>query len=497
MPSWDPDVVDAVTRGVQLEASDPVGVRRILGVQDVVAAPGGKGQDVALGHEHVVDAAAHLVVVARDDLHPVRGVLDIEHDQAVLPVRGSLAADDRELPVRRDLDVVDRAGVHPDGVHQVDARRIADVPEVGVPVGAPGPGDRVVTSVDAFPDPQIRSVPVADRPAAHDLPVLLHVAGSSADRLPRGEGAPGDNDGVEPRTLGHEGAVRLHEGGRTGRHQGVGRAGGDRVLQGIVRDLVAARVEGAGAEPDHVAGPRLVFARGDVKTNRRIGAHRDRGVAAYRFGARRDRRGAFAVEHEHAVLADGRHRRVARGPLEAGLALSAGSILGESADPERSAGVEVCRERRDLDAREGRPRNPHRDLDHECRLGAPVHGAGFSRHHRDQGLVPRPMGFHHPRGVHPDVASGAGEEDHAALERVSAGILDGRGELGGLPDLKRQFRRIHHEFRGFLRRGGPGEHSPGAHQRTKEQAPVRKPAGGETNRLYHGRGEPSCYYLDG
>ena len=148
-----PDVVDAVARGVELETSHPVGVLGILGVQDVVAPPGGQCEDVVLGHERVVDAAGQLVVVAGDDLDPVGGVRNVEDHQPVPPVGGAFPADDRELAVRRDLHVVHGAGVHPDGVHQVDARRIGHVPEVGMPVGAPGPGDRVVAAVEAPPRP--------------------------------------------------------------------------------------------------------------------------------------------------------------------------------------------------------------------------------------------------------------------------------------------------------------------------------------------------------
>ena len=89
-PLVDPDVVDGVSGGVQLEASHPIRVRRILGVQDVVTASRGEGVDVVLGDEDVVDTAGELVVVTGDHGNAVQRIADVEDHEPVLPVRSSL-----------------------------------------------------------------------------------------------------------------------------------------------------------------------------------------------------------------------------------------------------------------------------------------------------------------------------------------------------------------------------------------------------------------------
>ena len=377
-----PHIVDAVARGIEFETPHPVGILRVLGVQDVVTPPGGERQDVVVGDEHIVDAAGEFIVVPGKDPDAVGRVRHIEDHQPVLPVGGALPADDGEAAVRGDLHIVHRPGVHPHGVHQVDARRVGHIPEVGVPVGAPGAGHGVVASVQSFPDPEVGGMPVAHRPPPDDLPVLPHLTRCRADGPPRGQPAPGDHHRVEAGPLGHEGAVRLHESGGAGRHQVVRRPREGGELQREVGHLVPGGVERPGAEPDHIPGARFFGVGAEFEARRRVRPDAESGFAPDRFGSRRKRRPALGVEGQRPVLVHRGHPGITRLPGEVRFPLRPGGVFGEGAHRKRGAGVEVRRERGHRDALERREGHGYRDLDPERHVGAAVHRLRVARRHR-------------------------------------------------------------------------------------------------------------------
>ena len=175
----DPDVVDRVSGRVELEASDAVGLGRILDADHVEAPAVRQGVDVLLVDEHVVDPAPQLVVEPGQDAHAYLGLRDVENDEAVLAVRGALAADHGDPAVFRDLDVVYRPGVDAHRVDEHDALRVRHVPDVGVALGAPGAGDRVVPGVRTLPDPEVGGTAVAHLALAHELDLLVHAARAS------------------------------------------------------------------------------------------------------------------------------------------------------------------------------------------------------------------------------------------------------------------------------------------------------------------------------
>ena len=172
----DPNVVDPVSRRVELETPHAVGIGRVFDADDVVATSVRERVNVPVMDEDIVYAAVQLVVVARDDAHAVGRVADVEDDETVLAIGRTFAADDGGGAVLGDLDVVDGARIHAHGVHELNGVGLGDVPEIGVAVGAPSAGHRVVAPVRRLPDPQVGRVSIAHRPLAQHLDLLAHVA---------------------------------------------------------------------------------------------------------------------------------------------------------------------------------------------------------------------------------------------------------------------------------------------------------------------------------
>ena len=117
----DPNVMDAVSRRVELETSHAVGIRRVLDADDVVATSVRERVNVRVVDEDIVYAAVQLVVVACDDAHAVGRVADVEDNETIFAIGRSLAADDGGGAVFGELDVVDRARIHAHGIDELNA----------------------------------------------------------------------------------------------------------------------------------------------------------------------------------------------------------------------------------------------------------------------------------------------------------------------------------------------------------------------------------------
>ena len=443
--------MDGVSGGVQLEASHPIRVRRILGVQDVVAASRGERVDVVLGDEDVVDPAAELVVVAGDHRDAVQRIADVEDHQAVLPVGGPLAADHAEHPVFGDLHVVHGPGVHPHRVDQGDRRGVGDVPEVGVAVGAVGAGDRVVAAVNALPDPEIRGAPVADG----SLPDHFHVL-ADVPRHHRHRRAGGGREAVGDHRVGagalrHEGAVLVHlpDGARS--HDPVGGDSERRELHRVVGHRVPRSVHRRRGEEHHVTGPHGVLGRPAQRDGRRrVGEHLDRGVARCFLGGDGDAGHARAHQGEHPEGVHARHRRVGAAPAHFHVVADRPRDVGDQgAEADLGPRVEVAREVHDLDGGHRGIGDGHRDLDPHRGLGPPGGVLGILRHHGDQGVLAGAVGLDDARRVHAHRAPAAREEHHRAVHRVALGVPDLGLERQRVPDLELDLGRRDDELRGL------------------------------------------------
>ena len=420
-----PHIVDRVPRRIQLETPDPVGIRRVLGVEDVVTPAGGERVDVVFGDEHIVDAARQLVVVARDDLHAVLRIAHIQDDQAVLAIRSAFPADDAELPVLGDLHIVHRARVHPDGVDEAHGRGIGHIPEVRVAVGAPGAGHRVVAAVRPFPDPEVGGMPVAHRRLPQYLDILADLARDDAQGRRRRPGESVRDHRVGAGALGHERAVGADLPDRAGRDDPVGRRSQGGELDRVVGHRVAAGVLRLGGEEHHIAGPHRVVGLGAGQRDRphRVRGHHDLGVAR-RLLRRDGERGApFAGEHQDAQRIHRRHRIV--GGAEPDLHIvpfRPGNVFDLRPQRDLGAGVEIRRQVRHRHGGHRRVRNRHRDLHPHRRFGAAVEVLRILRHHGDQRVFARPVGLDDPRRVHAHRTAAAGEEDDGAIHRVAVRV---------------------------------------------------------------------------
>ena len=250
-PVHDPDVVDPVAGGVQLETAHPVGAGRVFDVDHVEAHAVVHRVHVVVVDEDVVHAAGEFVVEGGEDLDVAR-VRAVDDDDAVAPVGGAFARDHADAAVLGDLHVVGGARVHHQGVDHDRGGRVGHVPPVGRAERAPGAGDCVVAAVDAFPHPQVGGGNVLHRALADELHGLAHVARLDADGLVGRVAGHGGHDRVHARPVGHEATLLVDLRRREVRGGFDVRVGHDRIGHRNVARLVARH--GRGVEADHVAG---------------------------------------------------------------------------------------------------------------------------------------------------------------------------------------------------------------------------------------------------
>ena len=221
-----------MTGSIEFKPTDPTWFPRILDVDNVVATTSAQGKNVALRDKNVVDSPGELVGEFRQDRYSFPRAADTKHDKAVSPIRGTFTTNDCNITVFGHLHVVHRSRIDLHLLNLFDVRRIADVPNVGMPICPPRTGNRVVAVIGPLQNPQIRR-PAVDNLATTDyLNLAPYVATFDRDS-PSRRMTPSSRDYcVGARTLGNEPSVFSNLCRCTSRDDGASGLAADRELDG-------------------------------------------------------------------------------------------------------------------------------------------------------------------------------------------------------------------------------------------------------------------------
>ena len=430
----------AVSLRLQLEAPHPLGAAGIGETDDVVAPARAQRVDVVTVHEEIVDPAGQLIRELRQHRHALAGIAGAEHHDAVAAVRRALAADHGQLAVGGDLHVVHGPGVDLHLVDLLDVGRVAHVPEVGMPVGAPRAGDGVVPAVGSLPDPEVRRAAVEHPAAADDLHVARHVARLDGDR-PRGRvGARRGDHRVGAGALGDEAAVRRDLGRGAGRDDGRRGLAADRVAHRHAGHLAPSCIGGDRREAQHVAGAGTLGARLQFQRHDRIlddfhGQSVALGVDRGRHGGR-----TRCAQGQETEPIDGRHGSVAAGECNRHVVPARpGGVGHDDVETRLRPGVEGAGDLGEGNLRDGRQRHRHGHLDPRTGVRTPAPVAGIHRHQNDQRVLAGTIGFDATRAGHAHAAPRARVvDDGRIVHNVAGAVPHGSGQLGRLANLERQ-----------------------------------------------------------
>ena len=243
--------------------ADVFGVVNIAHVENHIFVATRECKQVIVGGENVVDAAGQSVVVLRRHFR-MCGFRQVEDHHAVSPVRRALSRNCSVPSVRRDLHIVQRPGVHLNGVGLEDVAGIGNVPHKGVALCLARSGERVVAPIHTLEQPKITGV-------VRRLPAMAHHV------------HPLDNVSLHHResAVGREGPGRCHHGvhaGYVGNDLTVvyltGSAGSDDACGGLERqgprdgnvvDDTAPYVARNRRKVLHVTAPHLVPTTNDLQ----------------------------------------------------------------------------------------------------------------------------------------------------------------------------------------------------------------------------------------